>query len=192
MALIRCSECGQTVSDKAATCPRCGNPIAASNGNNNWLYWLIGALALVGLILFFTLIAPNSCSGNGTKSGAVPATDTASAAYPKAEVANTAQEKADVATKETKEEVEKPSGRSMYFTVIGSYTTLEAAKDKVNNMGSGFVVKGYSKGATRYRVCTSCYDSKHDAKSDMDFVRSEYTDDAWILTEKEGAIVYRR
>ena len=28
MALIKCPECGQDVSDKAAQCPRCGYPIA--------------------------------------------------------------------------------------------------------------------------------------------------------------------
>jgi uncharacterized membrane protein YvbJ len=28
MALIKCSECGNDVSSNAATCPRCGNPIA--------------------------------------------------------------------------------------------------------------------------------------------------------------------
>ncbi len=28
MALISCSECGKEVSDKAASCPNCGNPIA--------------------------------------------------------------------------------------------------------------------------------------------------------------------
>ena len=26
MALIKCSECGKEVSDKAKTCPNCGNP----------------------------------------------------------------------------------------------------------------------------------------------------------------------
>ena len=190
MALIRCSECGQTVSDKAATCPRCGNPIAASNGNYNWLYWLIGALALVGLILFFTLIAPNSCSGSGAKSGAASATDTASAAYPKAEVANTAQEKTDVATKETKEEVEKPSGRTMHFIVISSSTSLDGAKKKAQEVG-GLVVKGYAKGATRYRVCIGPYDTKSEAKQNLDFAKENYIESAWILTDKEGAIVYR-
>jgi RNA polymerase subunit RPABC4/transcription elongation factor Spt4 len=30
MALIACTECGQQVSDKAATCPHCGNPLTAS------------------------------------------------------------------------------------------------------------------------------------------------------------------
>ena len=27
MALIKCSECGQIISDKATSCPKCGNPI---------------------------------------------------------------------------------------------------------------------------------------------------------------------
>lgn len=27
MALIKCSECGKEISDKAASCPNCGNPI---------------------------------------------------------------------------------------------------------------------------------------------------------------------
>lgn len=29
MALIKCSECGKQISDKAKTCPNCGNPIEA-------------------------------------------------------------------------------------------------------------------------------------------------------------------
>jgi hypothetical protein len=34
MSLIKCSECGKEVSDKAATCPNCGNPM---NGVNKTL-----------------------------------------------------------------------------------------------------------------------------------------------------------
>lgn len=30
MALIACSECGNEVSDKATSCPKCGNPIATA------------------------------------------------------------------------------------------------------------------------------------------------------------------
>jgi uncharacterized membrane protein YvbJ len=31
MALTQCNECGHEVSDKAATCPKCGNPIARTH-----------------------------------------------------------------------------------------------------------------------------------------------------------------
>ncbi len=31
MALVKCSECGKEVSDKAAACPGCGAPIAATS-----------------------------------------------------------------------------------------------------------------------------------------------------------------
>lgn len=34
MALIKCSECGQMVSDKAESCPKCGNPIAKSKNTS--------------------------------------------------------------------------------------------------------------------------------------------------------------
>lgn len=33
MALIKCSECGHMVSDKAESCPNCGNPIVAEEAN---------------------------------------------------------------------------------------------------------------------------------------------------------------
>lgn len=32
MALIKCSECGREVSDKATTCPHCGCPILSKSG----------------------------------------------------------------------------------------------------------------------------------------------------------------
>jgi len=34
MALIRCGECGRTISDKAAACVGCGAPLARSGGLN--------------------------------------------------------------------------------------------------------------------------------------------------------------
>lgn len=32
MALIKCPECGESASSKAAACPKCGNPINAKSG----------------------------------------------------------------------------------------------------------------------------------------------------------------
>ncbi len=56
MALIKCSECGQMVSDKASACPHCGCPVNQTTqpqyfGDeqeekpNNALKWLLGVLA---------------------------------------------------------------------------------------------------------------------------------------------------
>ena len=56
MALIKCSECGQIVSDKASACPHCGCPVNQTTqpqyfGDeqeekpNNALKWLLGVLA---------------------------------------------------------------------------------------------------------------------------------------------------
>ena len=35
MALIKCPECKKEISDKAASCPSCGCPIAANSNENN-------------------------------------------------------------------------------------------------------------------------------------------------------------
>lgn len=35
MALIKCPECGQQISDKANVCPNCGHPIAYENAKEN-------------------------------------------------------------------------------------------------------------------------------------------------------------
>ena len=84
MALIRCRECGQVISDKAVKCPRCGCPSMSeqthlepydtpsntggyqggyqrgggSSNNNNWLYAIIAVLLAViagGAFLWYNL-----------------------------------------------------------------------------------------------------------------------------------------
>ena len=68
MALIRCNECGQMMSDQAQVCPRCGKPLqmvpqypqqqpARSSNNNLWLYGLIGALAVLAIVVIILLIS---------------------------------------------------------------------------------------------------------------------------------------
>lgn len=38
MALIKCKECGDQVSDKAASCPKCGAPVAKKKQRSIRLY----------------------------------------------------------------------------------------------------------------------------------------------------------
>lgn len=35
MAMINCSECGESISDKAASCPHCGAPVSGETNNTN-------------------------------------------------------------------------------------------------------------------------------------------------------------
>jgi len=64
MALIKCSECGKEISDKASTCPHCGNPInqskvlvqmdtAPQKRRQYKIYYLISSVMFFfGLILY--------------------------------------------------------------------------------------------------------------------------------------------
>lgn len=57
MALIKCSECGKEVSDKAATCPQCGNPLGKENPSTvvtiqqTYKKWKATKLIGIGLIV---------------------------------------------------------------------------------------------------------------------------------------------
>ncbi len=60
MALIKCSECGKEVSDKAPACPNCGAPIGSDRSPQRrdkipvrvvragWRWEAIGALLVIG------------------------------------------------------------------------------------------------------------------------------------------------
>ena len=63
MSLIKCSECGKEVSDKASSCPICGNPlqdgvVTTQATKKRWkLFKLISWLVFIfGLILFSNII----------------------------------------------------------------------------------------------------------------------------------------
>ena len=49
MALIKCSQCGHKISDKAKVCPKCGNKTAASNDKGNSTIKIVGAVVVVAL-----------------------------------------------------------------------------------------------------------------------------------------------
>ena len=68
MALIKCTECGKEVSENAAACPNCGNPItkqplkAKTDSSRNSLVskflWGIG-IAIIAFIVYAIAVAPS-------------------------------------------------------------------------------------------------------------------------------------
>lgn len=54
MALVKCKECGQEISQKAGSCPKCGAPIKKKTSLFTWIVaifaglWLIGYLGSLG------------------------------------------------------------------------------------------------------------------------------------------------
>lgn len=85
MALIKCTECGHEVSDKAQTCPNCGAPVSLAQPSNQqlnntysniytegssskkWLYLVVGILAVSLLGLAAWLFLFNEDKQNQTK-----------------------------------------------------------------------------------------------------------------------------
>lgn len=66
MALIKCSECGADISDKAEMCPNCGNPNKTSTvvlAEKEKGFWSAGRLS-IGIIsmVLFPLITLQSCA----------------------------------------------------------------------------------------------------------------------------------
>lgn len=60
MALINCKECGKEISDKATTCPNCGNPNTLTKEEKQtklyqkWWFWV--CIVLLALIVSFVII----------------------------------------------------------------------------------------------------------------------------------------
>ncbi len=67
MALIKCTECRHEVSDKASTCPNCGNPIKPTNGIN-WkkaiIPIIVFILVAVGVFGAWHLLGSEKSNGN--------------------------------------------------------------------------------------------------------------------------------
>lgn len=74
MALIACTECGQEISDKAISCPKCGAPVQAGSsqspvpakerrGTGRWLFWTI-AVALVAIVAIPLMVGKESGGSN--------------------------------------------------------------------------------------------------------------------------------
>lgn len=72
MALIKCKECGNNISDKADSCPKCGYELRGSNDNKNKKeikkidskYLIIIAIIIVGALFLFNQNKNNNQGGN--------------------------------------------------------------------------------------------------------------------------------
>lgn len=80
MALIKCTECGQMISDKATKCPKCGCPIGrqtdkesdkwkektheSASESKNYLLYILGAVVILGIAGYFFFNRSSSQSPN--------------------------------------------------------------------------------------------------------------------------------
>ena len=59
MAIIKCTECGKQISDKAEVCPNCGNPMSPKGGANNGTYCSSCGINVTPVV---TSVGGGSCS----------------------------------------------------------------------------------------------------------------------------------
>lgn len=71
MALVKCGECGEQVSDQAKACPKCGAPPAKAKPAGVPL-WLMLAVA-GGAVWFFMVVMPSGGGGSSNPSPALAA-----------------------------------------------------------------------------------------------------------------------
>jgi hypothetical protein len=64
MALMKCSECGSQLSDKAKSCPSCGSPPRRKTSSLTWFVTLL--FGLTGAVTVVVMIAAD---GQGTSTG---------------------------------------------------------------------------------------------------------------------------
>lgn len=79
-------------------------------------------------------------------------------------------------------------GRTVYYVVWGSFSTLEAAKESMAMVPDGMeapIYEGRANGRTVYRHCVGCYYSKRKAQEAINVFNSTYGHrDIWIWPSK--------
>lgn len=79
MAMVKCKECAQSVSNKAKSCPSCGAPIKKKTSALTWIM-----LVVLGLIVIQSIII----SGGSNRSNAVATRDTSAEKVKDSHLAN--------------------------------------------------------------------------------------------------------
>ena len=86
MALIKCTECGQEISQKAASCPKCGAPPKKKTSLLTWIITVVAGLWLMGYIGSLTSNTQANSSASAAPAGKAATktyklTDTAHVGY---------------------------------------------------------------------------------------------------------------
>ncbi|MBR1934157.1 MAG: zinc ribbon domain-containing protein [Prevotella sp.] len=71
MALIKCPECGQMVSDKTPACPNCGSPLpgrVADSKKDESGHWVVAAIVGIVFLLGLVLLIMTNTAGTGRSS----------------------------------------------------------------------------------------------------------------------------
>ena len=72
MALIKCPECGETISDKAESCPHCGYVLVLKKTRKQFnkmkiIKWVIPTICLLGIVALITVFFPHKKDISGTQ-----------------------------------------------------------------------------------------------------------------------------
>ena len=206
------------ISDRAVRCPKCGNPVIKPTRNtfdvgyeqneyNNKendntktiLYVIIAVLvaALIGLGGWLWHLNHKDATNGYSQIQAI---------------ADSVKEPENVVEEKATEQIEapkmpevsdapepKPIESNIYYVVLGSYSSLQNAKNSSNDlwvieegMGTSPVFKGYAKGQTVYRVCNGIFKRKSDAKAHVSDLKNLYGVKAWIWeSHGQATCVYR-
>lgn len=89
----------------------------------------------------------------------------------------------------------KPLQRTLYYVVIQSFSTLDAAKTRAEDMPDALlspVYRAVDKGKTYYRICTGCFLDRKQAEAQQKEIKEFNGADTWIWATKGFAdCVYR-
>lgn len=89
----------------------------------------------------------------------------------------------------------KPLMRTLYYVVVESYSTLEAAKKRAEDMPDALctpVYRAQEKGNIHYRLCNACFTDHKLAEAHVGELKEMFGFDAWIWPTRGFAeCVYR-
>ncbi|MBR5169880.1 MAG: SPOR domain-containing protein [Muribaculaceae bacterium] len=209
MALIKCTECGHMISDKAMNCPKCGCPVRKGSdiaknyddisqqpmcysGNNRAnirkLSYAIIALLLAVLAgggYYFYNMNKQQEEDYQKKLIAVSITRNSITKLGKARLNSIKQTNKENSLQSQQQSIKAPA---VYYVVIGSYSSLQNAikgRDELMYISPEWlspppIFTDVAKGKVVYRLCSGIFERIDKAKERASFIKEELDIDAWI------------